>query len=345
MKKLSVIMIIILVLVSLCLATAGLSEGYSESELAGNWYIQSVNFDDGEMQKPSAFYIDSYIVHLQSDKSFSVEESNGDLWITGLWSLDNNRIMINSEKSGTMYFEIEEMDNIIFLKWNIEGNMNWYFSQMQPTESAYGEPIAGDIKLPAGLEFGMSPEEATAVSGYYYNSSPSLPDTAQLQSLGFDISGYLSGRATIGGKEASVSVYFVENKLKQVEYTFVYTEVDGSSTGNDPKCQESFDSVESSLNEKYGAKVNKQQAEHRYKSDCQDFDWYYKGTLKRLSLGAEKTTRIVNLEGNGSVYIDNTLEHFMYMRPETSYYHRHVVAYTYYDFRVTNNNNGTSVDF
>ena len=75
------------------------------------------------------------------------------------------------------------------------------------TVGVLADPIVVDeIALPAGMTFGMSIEEAQAVSNYKKDIAA---DTRKIivDKMGFE-SEYLSGSATVGGNAASVYVYF-----------------------------------------------------------------------------------------------------------------------------------------
>ena len=64
-----------------------------------------------------------------------------------------------------------------------------------------------EIALPAGLEFGMSIDEAVAISGFK-KSEASYWWADQIDRMGFSEKAYISGKATIGGYEADVHCFF-----------------------------------------------------------------------------------------------------------------------------------------
>lgn len=206
-----------------------------------------------------------------------------------------------------------------------------------------------ELVLPNGLKFGMSLSEASAVSGYTKGDRSEIHD-AQMAVIGFDCD-YLTGRATIGGHEAWIEVFFENNYLRQIRYNLASVDRKGSDSGVNEKIQASWDSVGDALIEKYG---QPQETSHQFKNSFVEYSFGSgKNQRKETDYASPKQGFVVNVNG-GSVYIDNYVVERMnsantgsaWDLADTYYYQNHYLLYTFYDFQIdTNTEMNNSVDF
>ena len=216
------------------------------------------------------------------------------------------------------------------------------------------------ITLPAGLKFGMSVEEAAAVSGLK-QSAADEEKTLKLEKQGIKDTDYLVGKATVGGFEGTIYVYFCDNALKQVRYEFKRSYLEGVSSPDDPEdVSKSFRNIEEGLQAKYGdpteggthtysPRAISYTCENRISDDeLWDID-------QREWVTDEKTVRTVNQSDGTSVYIDNFVIEWSRVITKQkngktsmggSGARDHILTYTYYDFQITpDENNSLNVDF
>ncbi len=316
----------------------------------GDWYAQKVLLNDEEY--PAEEWDLAVSIHLDADGSASMK---GSYEISGTWeqSGENISVTVYAETGPVTLDLVPGGENMESLMWNVEGYLFLLLTRDEPEAPVYGEPVSGSITLPAGLEFGMSVEEAVAVSGFDKNGTYGR-EIAMLKARGFDVDTYLSSYdVTIGGKKVIFYAYFTKNGLTQVEYIIESASVDGSrTTGIDPVCKESFEAVEASLTAKYGAPVNESQSKHQFKANFYDFSWNVNSEKwERSALGNDHclTTRIVMPDKGGTVYIDDFCETYAWGKAKDwsgkTYTDRHVLTYTYYDFTVNTSERQLDVDF
>lgn len=197
-----------------------------------------------------------------------------------------------------------------------------------------------EITLPAGLEFGMSIDEAVAISGFTKSES-SYWWADQIERMGFSNKAYISGKATIGGYAAEVRCFFDDTGLKQIEYE-IEANPDDETTAK-AEC----DNIQASLAGKYGDPVEQDKAQHQYspvgivsfKNDFYDYQ----------RIGFDKNaTWVVSMEDGGSIYIDQYhINEFLSMKNVSMEFSYPIyITYTYYDFQIdTTTETNTSVDF
>ena len=197
-----------------------------------------------------------------------------------------------------------------------------------------------EITLPAGLEFGMSLDEAVAISGFQ-KSEGSYWWKAQIERMGFPVKSYIAGDATIGGYKATVHCFFDESGLKQIEY--VIDVMPDDETTARAEC----DKIQSLLSNKYGSPVERDRAKHQYspagmvtfKNDIYDY--------QRIGFDKEATWIVPVTEG-GSIYIDqyHINEVLIIQKVDFTFSYPLYITYTYYDFQIdTTTEVNTAVDF
>lgn len=197
-----------------------------------------------------------------------------------------------------------------------------------------------EIALPAGLEFGMSIDEAVAISGFK-KSEASYWWADQIDRMGFSEKAYISGKATIGGYEADVHCFFDDEGLKQVEYKITVNPDD--ETTAKAEC----DKIQASLSSKYGEPVERDKAQHQYSPA--GIVSYKDNFYDYQRIGFDKNaTWIVSMEDGGSIYIDQYhINEFLEMKNVSmALSYPLYITYTYYDFQIdTTSEVNTSVDF
>lgn len=210
-----------------------------------------------------------------------------------------------------------------------------------------------EIVLPAGLEFGMSISEATAVSGYTKKTAnEGTEEKSEMVAIGFNEATYLSGEATIGGFPATVTVYFHDNRLTQIRYLFKYVNRSGSDKGDSPEIVTSYNDVESALESQYGASLNSKDATHEFAIRGASFEYEYKSSDGKTTFSIwapikKVSVRTIDLSDGGCVYIDNYMQGWTKSQtPGTilnnAYRQYHFLTYTYYDFQLQNDDNKTN---
>ncbi len=120
--------------------------------------------------------------------------------------------------------------------------------------TAVAEKGTKDVTLIAGLQFGMTFEEAQKVSGYDAKEMKSY-HIADYAEFGIVNSHYLQGKGTIGGYSATVKVFFdADNKLVQVFYGIGAESFDGlpESVEDSDVLKSEYAAVEENLQNIYG---------------------------------------------------------------------------------------------
>ena len=197
----------------------------------------------------------------------------------------------------------------------------------------------GEIVLPAGLKFSLSLDEAVAISGYDKRNGTAWV-AVQMQEMGFPVTEYIFGKATIGGYEAYVSGFFDVAGLKQVEYELLIDQ--SSEEAAKAECKK----IAEKLTEKYGACVDEDKAQHQYSPVSSVMYKNKYVDYRRIGFSALNTW-MVPVNDGGSIYID--LYYITEWIDETMKYsikYPIYITYTYYDFQVdTTEKISTSVDF
>lgn len=193
--------------------------------------------------------------------------------------------------------------------------------------SAYAE----DIVLPAGLKFGMTVDEAVAVSGFkiYKDKLEIVP---QLSAWGFDGDLWLSSQdVSLGGKKVfHTYVFFLGGKLKQISYLVTQTDNDTDAHA----VHESWLDVENSLQKKYGKADITAKHLYQHKPDAA-WGWPINdGFVSIKHEGFENQSTYVVPQSKGSVYIDNYTVNFRYQSSIVLNHLKHFIDYTYYEFDV-----------
>ncbi len=314
---------------------------------AGDWYLCGALLQE-EACDPSTFGIESGVFHLMADGSAAFE---GNQEVNGSWSYDGQNVTVTVfMETGEMAIELIPTDSgKATMMWNVEGNLNLLFTQDREKAikpPVYGEAVQGSVTLPGGLKFGMSVDEAVAVSGFYKYGTVDR-EFAMLKARGFDEMTYLGSQdVRINGQKVSCYAYFTKDGLKQMEYILDAQQGDGKKVGLYPAVKEAFDSMEEALQSKYGPPVSKEQSRHQFKANFYDFSWYVSGKKwERTALGNNDclSTRIVKLDNGGTVYIDHFCDTYAWGQEKDwsgkTYTDQHVLTYTFYDFQVDTTEN------
>ena len=207
------------------------------------------------------------------------------------------------------------------------------------------------ITFPNGLKFGMTFDEAVAVSGYSINDFDI--HKAEIKGYGMNSNAYINGRAVVGGKDVGVEVYFNDNKLAKIIYTIFYKEntekhADYSGSIKESGAIESYYELEEKLYKKYGPELDSEKSKHAFQGLFLDYKWTVSGkNYEIMHIDNDRTTRKVNTEDGGCIYIDNYTT--ASVRTENGgnaiWREYHCVAYTYYDFQINDDVLNAETDF
>ncbi len=209
---------------------------------------------------------------------------------------------------------------------------------------------ATDIVLPNGLKFGMSMDEAAAVSGYRRVTGY----IEELSKYGLSEKDYLrTDDLTIGGHKAVGYFYFDGGKLVQAHYRLADAKAEDIKT-IDPSIASSYSEVMNALDGKYGS-FRQEDAGHRFRHLLpMNYTITLSSTVLEFLVGGSdyKSSYVIPQTDGGSVYLENYVAAQMLvvkekgLISELSFSDYHYLDYTYYAFQLDPNQTNTGdVDF